>query len=424
MPNFNIARGVSYLKILLIVADGMADWPIRELGWKTPLEASRKPSMDRIADEGVCGIMDPISPGVPAGSDTATLSLLGFDPLKHYSGRGALEALGWGLKIERDDVCFRCNFATVDDSLTVLDRRAGRISDDDASKLTKILQKVKLSSGSIEFLFQNTVQHRAVLVLRGPHLSTAVSDSDPKEAGRKVLELKPLDHTPEAMFTARILNELMEKFHKVLKDHEVNKERIKHGLPPANIILFRGAGTVPKITPLAEIYGIKSACIAVVSLIRGVCKVAGMQLLTVEGATGTPQTNYSGKAKAAIQALKNNDLVLLHVKATDVVSHDGDPKQKIMVIEKIDSMVSYVLENVDLDKTYLALTADHTTSCITRNHEGDPVPVAIMGPYVRRDKVKEYSERECAMGGLGRIKTMNLMPILMGLVGKTEKFGA
>ncbi|MGB9959458.1 MAG: 2,3-bisphosphoglycerate-independent phosphoglycerate mutase [Candidatus Bathyarchaeales archaeon] len=412
------------LKALLIVADGMADRPIKELGWKTPLEAARKPSIDHMADAGICGIMDPISPGVPAGSDTATLSLLGYDPLKYYSGRGALEALGWGLKVEKGDVCFRCNFATVDESLTVIDRRAGRISNDDASKLTEDLKKVKSPHRSTKFLFQNTLQHRAALVLRGPNLSTAVSSSDPGKVGEKVSEIKPLNGSPEANFTAKILNDLMQKFHKVLKSHKVNMERARHGLPPANMILCRGAGRIPEIKPLHEIYRMKAACVAVTSLIRGVCKVAGMQLLNVEGATGTPQTDYLAKAKTAVQALNENDFVLLHVKATDVASHDGDFQQKIEIIEKIDSMVSFILDHVNLDETYLALTADHTTSCVTRNHEGDPVPLAIMGPYVRRDDVKEYGERSCAKGGLGRIRGINLMPILMNLVGKAEKFGA
>jgi 2,3-bisphosphoglycerate-independent phosphoglycerate mutase len=412
------------LKVLLIVADGMADRPIKELGWKTPLEVAHKPSMNRMADMGVCGIMDPISPGVPAGSDTATLSLLGYDPLKCYSGRGALEALGSGLKIEKGDVCFRCNFATVDESLTVLDRRAGRIANEDASRLAESLKAVKLSNQSVKFLFQNTVQHRAVLVLRGPNLSTAVSDSDPEKVGEKVLEIKPLNGSSEAHFTAEILNELLQKFSKVLKEHKVNMDRVKRGLPPANMILCRGAGKIPEIKPLQEIYHIKAACIAATSLIRGVCKTAGMQLLDVKGATGTPQTDYLAKARAAVQALKENNFVLLHVKATDVASHDGNPKQKTEIIEKIDSMLSYILDNLNLDETYVALTADHTTSCVTGKHEGDPVPVAIMGPYVRRDDVKEFGERSCAKGGLGRIRSINLMPTLMNLIGKAEKFGA
>lgn len=412
------------MRVLLIVADGMADRPVKELGWKTPLEVARKEALNKIAAMGVCGIMDPISPGIPPGSDTATLSILGYDPLKYYTGRGALEAIGWGLAVEKGDVCFRCNFATVNDDFTVLDRRAGRISTEEASKLAESLQKVRLSNGSIRFIFQNTIQHRATLILRGPHLSTAIGDSDPYETGKKVLEVKPLDSSPEASFTAKILNELLEKFHQVLKNHEVNKERIKRNLPPANMILCRGAGIIPNVRPLSEIYGIKSACIAVVSLIRGVCKVAGMDLLNVEGATGGLDTDYMAKAKVAVQALRENDLVVLHVKAADVASHDGAFHEKVKVIEKIDMMVSYILDNIDHDDVYITITADHTTSCLTKRHEGDPVPVAIMGPYVRRDDVSEYNERSCARGGLGRIRGTDLMPILMNLIGKTKKFGA
>jgi 2,3-bisphosphoglycerate-independent phosphoglycerate mutase len=216
----------------------------------------------------------------------------------------------------------------------------------------------------------------------------------------------------------------MDKFRKLLERHPVNKERSKRELLPANIILCRGAGTAPRIKPLSEVYGVNAACIAATSLIRGVCKVAGMKLIDVKGATGTPQTDFMAKAKAAIQTLKTNDFVVLHVKATDVASHDGDVKQKIELIEKIDRMFGYMLNNIDLNSTYLAVTADHTTSSITQNHEGDPVPLAITGPYVRRDDVEEFGERACAKGGLNRIRGMDLMPILMNLIGKTKKFGA
>jgi len=403
----------------------MADRPLKELDWKTPLEVARKPSLNQIAETGICGIMDPISPGLPPGSDTATLALLGYDVLKVYSGRGAFEAIGSGVNILPDDVAFRCNFATVDDNLVVLDRRAGRISNEDASKLAESLKKTKLEkSSNAVFLFENTIQHRAILVIRGPKLSTSVSDSDPEKVGEKVSDIKPLDESPEARLTAEILKELMQKFHEVLKQHPVNKERVKRGLPPANIILCRGAGMVPNIKPLSQMYEISAVCIGATPLIRGVCKAAGMKLIDVKGATGTPQTDFMAKAKATVQALKTNDFVLLHVKATDVASHDGNIKQKIELIEKIDSMVGYVLNNISLDETYLAVTADHTTSSITRNHEGDPVPIAITGPYVRRDDVEEYNERACAKGGLNRIRGVDLMPILMNLIGKTKKFGA
>jgi len=402
----------------------MADRPIKGLNWKTPLEAARKPSLNQIAKTGICGIMDPIAPGIPPGSDTATLAMLGYDALKVYSGRGALEAIGSNIEVSPDDVAFRCDFATVNEDLVVLDRRAGRIANVGASKLAESLQKIRLKKPSnVDFLFKNTLQHRAVLILRGDKLSTAVSDADPGRVGEKVLTVKPLDDSLEAKLTAKIVNELAYEFHKVLKDHPVNKERVKRQLPPANMVLCRGAGTIPNIKPLSQIYGIKAACISATPLIRGVCKTAGMKLIDVKGATGTPQTNYLAKAKATVQTLRSHEFVLLHVKAPDVASHDGNPEQKIQVIERIDSMLRYLLSNVDLGSTYLAVTADHTTSLVTGNHEGDPVPVAITGPYVCRDDVEEFHERSCAKGGLNRIRGMDLMPILMNLIGKTKTFG-
>jgi 2,3-bisphosphoglycerate-independent phosphoglycerate mutase len=412
------------MKAILFIGDGMADRPVKELGGKTPLEAAHKPSLNEVAKSGICGIMDPIAPGTPPGSDTATLALLGYDALKVYSGRGAFEVLGSGIEVLPGDVCFRCNFATVNEELVVLDRRAGRISNEDASKLAERVRKIKLKSSNVNFLFKNTIQHRAVLVLRGAKLSTAISDADPGKVGEKVLTVKPLDESPEAKRTAEIVNELTNEFYKVLKDHEVNMERVKRGLPMANIVLCRGAGTIPKIQPLTDKYHAKAACISAAPLIKGVCKVAGMDLIEVEGATGTPQTNYLGKAKAAVQALTHYDFVLLHVKAPDAASHDKNFKQKVEVIEKIDGMFEYLLKNVDRDSTYLAVTADHTTPVMTGNHEADPVPVAITGPGVRFDDVEEFGERACVKGGLNRIRGMDLMPILMSFLGKTKKFGA
>lgn len=413
------------LKALLFVADGMADRPIKELGWKTPLEAANKPALDRLAKIGICGIVDPISPGIPPGSDASTLALLGYDAVKVYSGRGALEAIGSGVKVLPGDVAFRCNFATVDKRLIVLDRRAGRIPNEDAGKLAESLRKARLKySDDVEFFFKNTVQHRGALVIRGPRLSTCVSDTDPEVTGKRVLEMKPLDKSREARHTAVIVNEILAEFHKVLDAHPLNKERVERKLPPANMILCRGAGTIPNISPLSDVFGVKSACVAAVSLIRGVCKAAGAVVLDVKGATGTPQTDYMAKARAAVQALRTCDFVFLHVKATDVAGHDGNVDLKVQVIGKIDKMMAYILDKADLGSTYIAVTADHTTSSLTRNHEGDPVPLAIAGPYVRCDGVSCFGERACAEGGLNRIRGSDVMSTLMGLLGRTKKFGA
>jgi len=413
------------LKAILVIADGMADRPIKELGLKTPLEAAVKPNLDHIAKNAVCGIMDPIAPGVPPGSDTATLALLGYDPSKVYSGRGALEAEGSGVEVLPGDVAFRCNFATVDDDLVVLDRRAGRIANEDATKLAASLGRIRLQPFlKAKFQFKNTIQHRAMLVIRGPKLSSAVSDSDPETTGKKALEVKPLDTTVEAKRTAQIVNMLLHSFHETLSKHPVNEMRAKKKLPVANMILVRGAGNIPRIPTLQERYDIRPACVAAVSLIKGVSKVAGMDLISVKGATGTIQTDYLAKAKAVVQSLKKHDFVLLHVKATDVASHDGNFKLKVEVIEKIDSMLGYILSKTDPDSTIIAFTADHTTSSATRNHEGDPVPVIIMGPGVRNDDVADFDERACAKGGLNRIRGLDLMPTLMGLMGKTKKFGS
>ncbi len=413
------------MKAIVIIGDGMGDRPLAALNGKTPLEAARKPSLNMLAEKGVCGIIDVIAPGVPPGSDVAHLALLGYDAEKVYSGRGAFEAIGFGVEVLPNDVAFRCNFATVDSKLKVIDRRAGRIANVDAARLAEEFKEVTLQGHEdVQILFKNTIQHRAILLLRGAHLSTMVSDSDPHIVGKKVLEVRPLNSTAEAEKTAQLLNELTHHFHKVLKNHPVNIERESAGLLPANIVLCRGAGKLPDLKQFPLQYGINAVAISAMPLVKGVCKAAGMKLINVSEATGTYDTNVLAKAHAAVKALRSYDFVFVHVKATDLAGHDGRVDEKVRMIEKLDQLVGYIIRNVDLGTTCIAVTADHTTSSRTREHEGDPVPVVIYGPEVRTDDVKEFTERACARGGLGRIRGKDFMPIIMNLLGKTKKFGA
>lgn len=409
------------MRAVLVVCDGMGDRAAGALNGLTPLQAADASTFNRVASLGECGIMDVIAPGRPPGSDTAHLAIFGYDPEKCYSGRGAYEALGAGLELRPGDVAFRCNFATVSGDGVVVDRRAGRISTEEARVLAEALQEIRLEEA--EPIFASTTEHRGVLILRGEGLSRMVSDVDLHATGVKVPEPKPLEDTPEARRTARALREFLEKAGKILGRHPLNRERISRGLKPANIVLPRGAGTLPEIESIGERWGVKAAAIAGGALYKGVARAVGFNIIEVEGATGTVNTNLEGKVEAAVRALKDYDLVFLHIKATDTVSHDKDPKRKKEVIEWISRGLTPLVDEVERAGYYLALTADHTTPSEIGEHMGDPVPLAIMGPDVRRDWVERFDELSCARGALNRIRGIDLMPILMNYLGRSPLFG-
>jgi 2,3-bisphosphoglycerate-independent phosphoglycerate mutase len=411
------------MKVILIIGDGMSDRPTRGLPMQTPLQIADTPSLDDVARRGICGVVDPISPGIPPGSDTAFLALLGYDPYQTYTGRGAYEALGSGLEVREHDVAFRGNFATVDDALVVVDRRAGRLQWG-GEALATVLNGITLEGfPEVNVIVQHTVEHRLALLLRGPHLSQKVSDSDPHEEHRPVQTTCALDSSSEASRTACLVNAISKRSHELLTNHPINVERQAIGQPPANVILLRGASTLPGVKPITERYGIRALVIAAVALYKGVCKAVGCDVIDVPGATGTVETDAVAKAKAAVANLPEYDYVLIHVKGGDSASHDGNVEEKIRMIEKIDALVKYLLDNVDLERTFIAVTADHTTSLDLKKHVGDPVPFAVMGPGVRADPVTTYSEIACAQGGLGRIRGVDVTPILMDLAGHSTIFG-
>lgn len=406
------------MKIVLLVADGMGDRPHPQYENKTPLEVANTPHLDKLASMGVCGIMDPIAPGIRAGSDTAHLALLGYDPYSVYTGRGPFEAMGIGMDIKKGDIAFRCNFATVDENLRVVDRRAGRI-EKGTNKLSEALNGIKIED--VTFFVKESVAHRAALVLRGENLGEKVTDIDPHKEGEKIQEARALDKKSEK--TARLLNEFVKKSYEILKEHPLNKERIKNGKKPANILLVRGGGVAPELENFQKKLKMKSACIVEVGLIKGIGKYIGMDIIEVKGATGGLDTDLSSIADTLIFSLKDYDFVLCNVKGCDVAGHDGNFKEKVKFIEKIDKMLGYILKYLPED-VYLCFTADHSTPVSVKDHSGDPVPIVIKGEGVRVDKVKKFDERNAAKGGLGRIRGCNILPILTDLAGVQEKFGA
>jgi len=411
------------MKTLIIIGDGMADRPLKELNYLTPLEAVELKSMDRLASSGISGLLYPISPGVVPGSDVANLAILGYDPYKVYTGRGGFEAAGAGIELKKGDVAFRCNFATINNDFIIVDERAGRIRED-AVKLASELQDLQLKTPpDVEVIFRHTLGFKGALVLRGEGLSLNVSTCMPQVNSRADL-IKPLDNSAEAERTANALNEFIRTSYTLLKENPINQKRRSEGKPPANVVIPWGGGKKPDIEPLYRRYKLKSACIAAVSLIKGVCKLSGMDIIDVPEATGEVDTNTMAKANAALGAIKNHDLVMIHVEGPDEASHDGDVSGKISIIRKIDSMVGMILEHINLEETCVVLLADHTTSTKFRRHTADPTPITIASTEVIGDRVSHYSERAAYRGGLGHIRGRHVIPILLNLMGKIEKFGA
>ena len=405
-------------KILLMIFDGLGDRPLNELGHKTPLEATPKPNLDWFASNGVNGLVDPIAPGVVAGSDTSHLALFGYDPKEVYTGRGPFEAAGVGIELEPGDIAFRGNFASADEDLRLTDRRAGRIREG-TEDLAKALDGLKL--GRIKTIVRAGTDHRVAVVLRGRGLSPEVTDTDPHEAGETILESEA--RKPEAKATAKAVNAFTKQAYKVLKDHPVNRARVAKGEPPANTVVLRGAGVYPDLVPITERLHLKAVGIAGVALIRGMFRTVGMDVLEVPGATGGLDTNMTAKADAALGALRKYDLVVLHVKAPDLCGHDGNASEKIRVIERLDAMMGGIKARLP-GEIVIAITADHSTPVALKEHSGDPVPLTIFGEGVRVDDVLNFDERSMAHGALGRICGQDVMNLLLNASNRAEKYGA
>ncbi len=411
------------MKGILVIMDGLGGRPT-DLDGATCLERAATPHLDELAAQGALGLMDPIAPGVRPGSDTAHLSIFGYDPLRVYTGRGAFEVMGIGLDVRPGDVCFRANFATVEDrggKLVVVDRRAGRLSEGHAFE--QALNQIRLPDLGVEVIFRASTEHRGAVVLRGPGLSPAVSDTDPHEVGKEVLTCEPLEATEAAQRTAAAVNGLMRQAHEILEHHPVNQRRRAEGQLPANALLLRGAAVLPQLRPITEEYGIRAACVAGGALYKGVARLAGLAVLDVPGATGDLKTDLRAKARAALHALGEYDFVFVHIKGPDNAAHDRNARAKMEFIARVDREFFGTLLSGLPAPVHLAVSGDHTTPPAVGEHTADPVPALFWGPAVRPDRCRSFDERVAGEGGLGRFSG-RLVPQLLGYCDLGPKFGA
>ena len=413
------------MKSILIIADGLGGRPTDQRG-QTCLEAARKPNLDALTERGAVGLVDPIGPGIRPGSDTAHLSLLGYNPHELYTGRGVFECIGIGLDVRPGDICFRANFATVEESkgsLRLVDRRAGRI-ESGQKDLEKVLDGMRLSTRGVEVQFRASTEHRGALLLRGKDLSPYVGETDPHEIGAAIHTAEPIADDAAAKRTAAAVNELTRKSYELLKDLPLNQARVASGKLPANILLVRGAADCPHIPSITSIYGIRGAVIAGGALYRGVALACGFEVIDVPEATGGLDTNLRAKAEAALEGLTSYDLVFVHIKGADNAAHDHDGEAKTSFIERIDAeFFGTLVGRVDWDSTHLAFTGDHTTAVDYGDHTADPVPALFAGPNVRRDDVTTFDERAAARGGLLRWSGQ-VLPILLSYANQSPKFGS
>lgn len=391
------------MKYVIFLGDGMADEPVAEIGGRTPLQAARKPNIDRIAREGRCGLLHTITdPVLPAGSDAANLAVMGYDVRRVIQGRGVLEAASMGVDIPDGAIAMRMNLICIEDGC-IRNHSAGHISTEEARHLIAALER-ELGGDGISF--HTGVSYRHLLVGRGLHpaLECAPPHDHPGEA---VEPLMIRAKEPAAQATADRLNDLTRRSWDVLKDHPINRSRREAGRDAANSIWLWSPGVRPSMPTFQERFGVTGAVISAVDLIRGIGVYAGLEVLHVEGATGLWDTNYEGKADACLSALERHDFVFVHVEGPDEAGHEGDLEIKIRTIEDLDTrLIGRVMEGLAARgmEARLAVLPDHPTPVARRVHTRAAVPFAICGPGIEADAVERYDEASCAAGGFGELR--------------------
>lgn len=408
------------MKTVIILGDGMSDRPVAALGGKTPLMVAKTPCMDRIAREGVMGLFASIPTGMPEGSDVANLSVLGYDPRTCLQGRGVLEAASMGVALAPEDVAMRCNLICLDAEGRIKNHSAGHISSEEAAILIRDLDKaLGAGQGDRPAIFHPGVSYRHLLVLPGGWASAEFECAPPHDhVGGAEADLLPRARSAEAEGTVERLLELHRKAQAILAEHPVNKARVAKGKDPANAIWVWSPGHRPQMETMEKLYGVKGAVISAVDLIFGIGVYAGLTRIDVEGATGLYDTNYEGKAEAALKALETHDFVYVHVEATDEASHGCDLELKIRCIEYLDDrLIRPIMEGLEAKgiPVTFAVLPDHPTPVETGTHASDPVPFAIWRPGTPADGSQSYDEVQAAQGSLGLLERDQFIRAALGL---------
>lgn len=401
------------MKYVVVLCDGMADYPVPALGGKTPMMVAKKPHIDTLAAKAEVGLVRTVAPGLKPGSDVANMSVLGFDPHRFYTGRSPLEAASIGIDMKDSDVSLRTNLVTLSDKgepfadKVIEDYCADDISTGEARQL---IEAVQAAFGGGEYDFYTGVSYRHCLIWHGG--TTELGNmTPPHDITGKVIG--PHLSTAE---TARPLLEMMEKSFDLLKDHPVNKARVAAGRRPANCIWLWGEGKRPALQPFEALYGIKGGMVSAVDLLKGIANCAGMEVAEVPGATGYIDTDFEGKAKAALDLLTRNDLVYVHFEAPDECGHRNEPENKVKAIEMIDSRVLPILEEgLEQYEDYkILLLPDHPTPIVTRTHASDPVPYLLYQKSAPKTGVDTINEETAKATGIYMENGPAMMPHFLG----------
>lgn len=386
-------------KIFMLIMDGLGGLP-REPGGLTELESANKPNMNELALHSALGLSSPAGPGIAVGSGPGHLAIFGYDPIENEIGRGALEALGVDFELGPDDVAARGNFCTVDADGILIDRRAGRIATPQATRLVEMLNDIRIDG--VEINIRLIKEHRFALVVRGKGLGANVTKTDPLVEGVAPLPATGLDEPSQK--TTGIVNQFIEKARVALADEQ-----------PANMILLRGFDKLPALPKYHDRYGLKAAAIAVNGMYKGVARLAGMQILPVEGVA------IEDEFTTLARYWNDFDFFYLHIKQTDTHGEDGDFDRKVKVIEAVDQQLARAFT---LKPDVLIITGDHSSPTNLKSHSWHPVPLLLYSKNVREDGIAEFGERACIRGSLGIMPAKDVMPLALANAGRISKYGA